>query len=363
MKNVTLTILFKGSALNRDEKIGGNILSIKKLNVNGETKPFISKVAIRHYLFKTLQEAYPKYWEDSKLTGEGKVVQFDIVRDDILTSAELDAFGYMYTISGDKSITRKSPIGITKAISTFSYEQDLAYYANHDLVSRAIKQGKSVSLNPYSKEEHTSIFKFSVTIDTKKLGEDIWIVNEQPEYKDGKLIIALNVKKEIECRRDNTDSSLFVVEVKEENRSVEKGKIYVEKINSDIYKIRFELAENFKKERIKQILEALKNGFYSQSSGEMNTIIPLFIIATGVKIPSPIFHTYIDVFRENGKLKVIGLKDCLSNGWINSKVFLKDSEIIPVDVLDNRITRDWGEFLKELDLNNNSEAKNASFEN
>ncbi len=29
MKNITLTILFEGSALNRDEKIGGNILSKK----------------------------------------------------------------------------------------------------------------------------------------------------------------------------------------------------------------------------------------------------------------------------------------------------------------------------------------------
>ncbi len=62
-------------------------------------------------------------------------------------------------------------------------------------------------------------------------------------------------------------------------------------------------------------------------------------------------------------MKVIGLKDCLGNGWIDSKVFLKDSEIIPVDVLDDNITRDWDEFLKELHLNNNSKAKNASSEN
>jgi len=55
IKNITLTMIFDGSALNRDEKIGGNILSIKKMNVNGEIRSFIGKPAIRHYLFKSLQ--------------------------------------------------------------------------------------------------------------------------------------------------------------------------------------------------------------------------------------------------------------------------------------------------------------------
>jgi CRISPR-associated protein Cst2 len=58
MKNITLTIIFEGSALNRDEKIGGNILSIKKLQIGGKTISFIGKTAIRHYLFSTLHKAY-----------------------------------------------------------------------------------------------------------------------------------------------------------------------------------------------------------------------------------------------------------------------------------------------------------------
>ncbi|MBW1974926.1 MAG: type I-B CRISPR-associated protein Cas7/Cst2/DevR, partial [Deltaproteobacteria bacterium] len=131
VKNVTVTIIFEGSALNRDEKIGGNILSIKKLTVNGEVRSFIGKPAIRHYLFQTLKNAFG--WKEAKVkvtrvkvtmekvTKQVPVVQFDIAQDDIITSEELDAFGYMYTLGGQTSITRKAPVGITKAVSISPY--------------------------------------------------------------------------------------------------------------------------------------------------------------------------------------------------------------------------------------------------
>lgn len=115
MKNITLTMIFEGSALNRDEKIGGNILSIKKLQVGGRTVSFIGKTALRHYLFTTLHRAFR--WKETKVTAGGEVVQFDITQEDILTSPELDAFGYMYTIGNQMSITRKAPVGITKAVA------------------------------------------------------------------------------------------------------------------------------------------------------------------------------------------------------------------------------------------------------
>ena len=147
MKHITLTMIFEGSALNRDEKIGGNILSIKKLKQGNKTISFIGKPAIRHYLFETLKKAG---WTPAKVTGQGEVVQFDITKDDILTSEELDAFGYMYTIGNQASITRKAPVGITKAIGLESYEGDMAFYANHDLVNRGIKQGLNVTPVSYT---------------------------------------------------------------------------------------------------------------------------------------------------------------------------------------------------------------------
>lgn len=482
MKNVTITVIFEGSALNRDEKVGGNILSIKKMNVNGEIKSYIGKPAIRHYLFETLQKAYSNNWDGAKLTGQGQVVQFDIAEDDILSKSELDAFGYMYTISGDNSITRKSPVGITKAISTFSYEQDLAFYANHDLVSRAIKQGNNVKPNPYNKEEHTSLYKFSVVLDSKKLGEDVWIMKNKPyeSQKEGKNFLNIEIAspksitlENIERKEDENGEIFYEIKDKKQNRKIiidgnelivdsellkkskikksddmklnfipeivnvsqkedkEKVKKEQQKVTSSFeitdfemnedektytfsvsrkptyssedktltlglgavksfevknkngniyeiddgsiridnispngpYKITFTVKDDTKQVRINNMIEAIKNGLYSQSSGEANTIVPLFIIASGVKIPSPVFHPYIDVKKEDGQFKVIGISDCLRNGWIDSKVYIQGSERIPVKIEDNKITNDWEEFLNELGLKNDDEENNASAEN
>lgn len=56
VKHITLTMIFEGSALNRDEKASGNILSIKKLKRGDKTVSFIVKPAMRYYLFKTLHK-------------------------------------------------------------------------------------------------------------------------------------------------------------------------------------------------------------------------------------------------------------------------------------------------------------------
>lgn len=167
IKNVTVTIIFEGAALNRDEKIGGNILSIKKLNVNGEVRSFIGKPAIRHYLYQTLLRGFN--WLPAKVTGQGQVVQFDLTQNDILSNPELDAFGYMFTI-GRQAVIRKSPIGITKAVSLFPYEADLAFYANHDLVARGKREGLTVNPSPVNKEEHSSFYKVSFTLDAQMMG-------------------------------------------------------------------------------------------------------------------------------------------------------------------------------------------------
>lgn len=333
--SITLTAIFEGSALNRDEKIGGNILSIKKLKQGNQIRSFIGKPAIRHYLFQTLHRAFG--WQPAKVRVDGEVIQFDLTKDDIISSPELDAFGYMFTI-GDKSITRKSPIGITKAISLDAYNGDMAFYANHDLVGRARQQDHSVQPNPYSKEEHISFYKVSFTVDTLLLGKDEWIVDEYDEitgiigieYKDGNQTKKLKIEKKY---------------------AADLGKISsINTPDGKKKKISFCVSHEMKQNRICEILNAIKNGFFAQSSNESNTLTPLFLIASAVKIPSPIFHGYIDISCENGKYKVIGIADAIKNGWIESPVFIQESErltIVNKTGLSN-IIEDWDQFIRSV---------------
>jgi len=380
MKDITVTIIFEGSALNRDEKVGGNILSIKKLQLGGKTLSFIGKSAMRHYLFTTLHRAYG--WKEARVTGQGEVVQFDITQDDILTSPELDAFGYMYTIGKQRSITRKAPVGITKAVSLTEWNGDMAFYCNHDLVSRGVSQGLNVTPNPYNKEEHLSLYKVSFTIDAKRFGRDEWIVDEEPEFigEKGELHIKLPAGSEDnEDEKANEDKKgkkvKKVVKVLNDVEQIEPGKKYKIKIfkgegreiDSTVtvvridgaYKVVFEVSEVEKKRRIRELITAIRNGLYAQSSGELNTIVPLFFISAPVRVPSPIFHPYIEVedAGRGGVYKVKGISDCLKNEWLVNggpgSVLIIESEKIRCELKDEEkalVTSDLEEFLKKCEL-------------
>ncbi len=341
--NITVTLIFEGSALNRDEKIGGNILSVKKLTRGNRTLSFIGKPAIRHYLFQTLVKA--SGWRPAKVKADGDVIQFDITQDDIITSEELDAFGYMYTIGGENSITRKAPVGITKAVSLEPYLGDMAFYANHDMVRRAKGEAKSnPNPNPYQKEEHLSFYKVSFTVDTERLGRDEWIVSHAPTYDEDNSTLEITIhveknkskngrgkgkKEEKEEEKEEKivkkvkahriDGKENEYEVLGEDGTV-KGTIRWEELGGR-YRVIFEVPEEEKERRIRDLLDAIKNGLDAQSSNEANTIVPLFIIAGAVRVPSPVFHPYIylEPDEEKRKLVVKGIRDALANSWVVEK--------------------------------------------
>ncbi|MEO0144382.1 MAG: type I-B CRISPR-associated protein Cas7/Cst2/DevR [candidate division WOR-3 bacterium] len=308
MKNaVTITILFEADALNRDEKVG-NVLSIKKLSRGwGETYSFISRPAIRHYLWVTLNKANPTRWKEAPvLKAEGNVIQFDLGKGNIKEYAELDIFGFMGTEKGEKkgegkAITRKSAIGITKAISLEPWSGDIAFYANHDLVRRYIKENPNEKLepNPYNPEEHRAIYKVSFTLDCLKIGID------------------------------------------------ENGSPVIE--------------ENEKKGRILDVLKAIYNGLYYHSSGECPGIVPLFLIAGIVKVPIPVFHSFVDIefykqsYRPRFKVREDLLKNAINNGWIEKEnnhklIYIETREPNALSenfIKENSLER-WEDFLEKV---------------
>jgi len=344
-KHITITVIWEASALNRDEKIGGNILSIKKLKKGNKTISFIGKPAIRHYLFQTLKTAYR--WQEARVTSEQEVIQFDIIQDDILTSAELDAFGYMYTIE-NQAFTRKAPVGITKAIGLDPYEGDMAFYSNHDLVKRVMEQ--DATPNPYNKEEHISFYKCSFTIDVERFGKDEWIVGNEPSFNNNELKIAL-------AQREKTISN--VDQINQNEYEYQNGTIKIEQVGNS-WKVIFKLKDEEKKNRISHILNAIKNGLYAQSSGETNTLVPLFIIVATVKIPIPVFHSFIDIVINNNKLEVIGISDGLQNDWVE-EVFIQGSEKITIDKNQfnniEKIVDNWKDFLEHALTCNDQQIK------
>ncbi len=367
MKNITLTIVFEAAALNRDEKIGGNILSIKKMNVNGEMRSFISKVAMRHYLFETLDNIYN--WGKSDITKDQDVIQFNLLEEDIFTKAELDFFGYMFTIEKQNALTRKAPLGITKAFSLGNYNQDQAFYSNHDLVKRGIVKGMDIAPDLYSKEEHNALFKVSFTIDSKMLGNDSWIfpksVDKNSTTYKRKYIDEGETYRIIEFQKDESTAK-DIFKHRKNHTSINDYSSHIE--------IVYESKPEEKNKRKIELLEVLKNGLIAQSSGESNTIVPMFIIASGVKIPSPVFHPFIDVRREDGQMKVIGINDCLKNSWIKydkeievegkkekhneSVIFVQDCERLKMDsVIKTKadkdcdgLTSNWDKFLESVGL-------------
>jgi len=476
INSITCTVIFDGSALNRDEKIGNSILSIKKLTYHGDIRPFISKNAIRHYLFNTLNR-YANWGKTPILAqgnGDKQTMQLNLTEADIISFEELAVFGYMFTKSGEGALTRKAPLGITKAIALSNYNQDLAFYANHDFVHRMQDAGKKSNPNPINKEEHSGLFKLTFTLDADMIGKDSWVVDRYEFNNDGISIKIAEPQKFVfgNCEIENDDDGIFIgykisfsdkqnaiikqnghlvtfpndksicsyskdkkiltlkAELNLENEKGGKKKKFlieepienenedettysfectyepeynddkktltlelgyekrIEKISCENeyninqktntfifneeryngcriiaesldankpqngpFKINFILSEQKKKEIMYQVLFVIKNGLMAQSSNELNTIKPLFIIAGDVKVPMPVFHADIDVKKEDGELKVIGVKDAIDNGWLLGNIYLQCNERLSMTPINNEsIKSDWNAFLTAVNL-------------
>lgn len=326
-KSITFTIIFEASALNRDEKLGGNIPSIKKLTRFGKDSfSYISKVAIRHYLYSTLNRNNDSDWRPASCSKvKGGVIQFDLTKENILNNAEIDSFGYMYTESSP-TITRKGVIGITKAISLETWEGDMQFNANHDLVKRA-----NSTPDPVNKEEHVSYYKVSFTIDCEKLGIDEWVLDSRPEYKEKEGIFNFSKSSE------EKDITYQIENV---------GSIEIKKMESK-YKVIFKLSEKKKKERIYQIVSAIKNGLIYHVSGENWGIVPKFIISAGLNLPIPIFNSFVNLQEIDSE---IFENDYILKSDSKKLVYIQNIDNTVKNIDSSNLYTKWEEYLTDLGL-------------
>jgi len=138
------------------------------------------------------------------------------------------------------------------------------------------------------------------------------------------------------------------------------GQITVKQLPSGKYLVTFRLSEEEKKKRLHQLLEAIKNGFAVQSSNELNSLVPLFLVAAVVKVPAPVFHSYLHIAKRcDGTVRVLGLADGLENPWVTqsvgngqSSVYVFESGRVSWDAVEKKgacgkFTQSWEEFWGE----------------
>jgi CRISPR-associated protein Cst2 len=343
-RGITATIIFESSAVNRDDKLGGNITSIKKMVRPDGVYSYMSRAFIRHHLFSTLYQQFD--WQPAPVKAK-EVIQFDFPRANIIDYPEMDFFGFMSTVERPKtakesknvteessavsssagaavseqekglSLVRKAPLGITKAISLEPWQADMSFNANHNLVERALAQGLSQEEkavpNPFQKEEHHSLYRVSFTLDLCRTGLSVHYFKRLP--KDVEKWID---QYTLESTRDEVSANAVVEADADENGTWRKTCDHENKVKGfiGVYSNRlvFVVEKNERLERIQNLLFVLKNGLSIHSSTESYGLVPKFLVMATLSLPIPVFHGSFEI--KNRKIDFGQLEYALSNNYV-----------------------------------------------
>ncbi|MGB9791251.1 MAG: type I-B CRISPR-associated protein Cas7/Cst2/DevR [Thermacetogeniaceae bacterium] len=301
---VTATVVFESSAVNRDEKIAESIQSIKKLGRRDGTYSFMSRAFIRHHMFVALRDLYG--WQPAPVTKDGDVLQFDFPEANIVSYPELDLFGFMRT--NPFTVTRKAPLGVTKAISLEPWQGDMAFYANHDLVARAVRRGTKANPNPFSKEEHYSLYRISYTLDLCRFGQQEVIAGaDDPSINDwlGRLTkaSASEVGERVERLELEDGWEWYAIPLSQSvaSSAISAGRkvcdppgyVGVKSAKDEGCRLLFVVADEEYRKRLEQVLNIIAAGFSLHSSTESYGTNPQFCVMAALRVPVPVFHPAI----------------------------------------------------------------------
>jgi len=341
-RGITAAAIFESSAVNRDDKLGGNITSIKKLTRPDGVYSYMSRAFIRHHLFSTLNQQFD--WKPAPVVKSKEVIQFAFPVANIIDFPEMDFFGFMSTTTPDKSkarkgknrnaeeapteetasesekglsLVRKAPLGITKAISLEPWQADMSFNANHNLVERALSQGREKDIpkgpNPFQKEEHYSLYRVTFTLDLcrtgfsehyfKELPKDVaeWINQNSEESSQDEMFV--NTAAGLVIDKDGIWRK--ICEAKNKTRGF---------IGVYPNKLVFVVEKNERMERIKNLLYVLKNGLSIHSNTESYGLVPKFLIMATLSLPAPVFHSFIEI--KNQMLDTRQLEFAFSNDYV-----------------------------------------------
>ncbi|HHU86362.1 MAG TPA: type I-B CRISPR-associated protein Cas7/Cst2/DevR [Peptococcaceae bacterium] len=314
IKGLTATVVFESSAVNRDDKLAGNITSIKKISRWDGTYSFFSRAFIRHHMFATLCQLFS--WEQAPLTKAKDVIQFDFPAGNIVNHPEIDVFGFMNTTAG---VVRKAPLGITKAISLEPWQADMAFYCNHDMVQRLTREGEQATPNPFQKEEHHTLYRVSFTLDLCRLGyQEIYAKGAPKEeitawIKTSKLNPATEVDLSYCHRPDAQNLGEFNWYRINGPEGKLRGVIGILE-NEKNSKIVFLTSKEEFQRRVEQLLTVIKDGLVLHSSTENYGVAPIFIVLGALKVPVPLFNSA--VLLDKGKINAGSLNQVLDNNYI-----------------------------------------------
>ncbi len=350
---IALTIVFEGMNLNRDEGVGGNIQTLKKLHRgDGLVHTFMSRQALRYAISKKLIEEFG--WKETPVTRRGeqqKTNQFDMSKANIIEYEEMDFFGYMYTIKGENAFVRSAVCKLTPAISLEKYSFDQSFNANHEMVKRAVKYGEEGVPNPWQTEDHYSLYKYSFVIDLDRIGKiddkEKKIVLEEEEAKaflEGyKKYLKVGDKEKLENLQQgnydlNTQGNQKIgkiilrkverkkEEAEEETESGRKGGgKKKQKSNSYEIELEIDLPIDEKVKRIRDFLIAIKT-LSRGIQGNINSLSPLFVIGGIISAKTPLAHPLVELVPNTARKLNKDLIDYAVQLLESSKIQIEQSE-------------------------------------